>query len=276
MKEGIFVVNNPLLTQAICGGMFCDKAPLNRSKGYLFASDDPPIGRAFLEYCYSIIFGIHRVPGYENYYARGSYGCSWMVESGAINITEIVSACKELEQLYEHTQKHLQENNIEVMTLYRTLNRTEINSMESIGDGKAKFRTNIMSSYTQSERLNYAGDMKIRESVRSEDILMIDNITSYAVRQSLCDNGILTGEYEVWVLTKNPFGERTIGEEDIIRKNQEIGTSNRYETNRSSFGDCSVWESCMIEARPCEYNWFSRWLTKRNMKKIQKLLASSR
>ena len=265
-----FNIENPLLIHAICGGTKCDKVPLEKTGGYLYY-EDRPIGRAFLEYCYSVIFGIHRFPGYENYYSLCGYECSWLVESGAISEEDIVSACRELKDLYEFTRAHLGEREV---TLYRTLNSAEIRSAKWV-DEKIAFHTNIMSSYTQSPNMAYRGDIKIKRTVNTKDILMLDEITAFPdKRYGMCEYRPIVGEHEVWVRNVDRYGRVFIDPDDIV-KGKEIflkEIDKKPPQRQTPAGDCSLMESYVSPYKPCEISKFSRWLTKRNMKKIQRKL----
>lgn len=94
--EDKFTIKNEYLVQAMWGGYLIDNCCFKYCNGY-FNYDDHRLGRQFLEYCYSVIFGIHIVPGFETGY---KYTYDWFDLNKGLNPDIIADACKELKELY--------------------------------------------------------------------------------------------------------------------------------------------------------------------------------
>lgn len=237
-------------------------------------TDEPPIGRAFLEYCYSEIFNIRRFPGYENYYIKGSSNCRWLVETNQITEKDIRSACKQLEALYAFTQKTLEKRNCKSLKLCRTLRNYEVKSLERIGDGELRLNANIISSYAYDSSTAYGTKVRIVRNIDCEDIVMVDDITAFPDDATECGQIVHTGEFEVWVLNKNMYGKIYIDETDIVEDPYQLTKAipkqllreHKYENEEGSLKELN-----MAYPRPCEWNAFTKRLISRNKKKIEEL-----
>lgn len=277
MKEQFFEINNPLLLHSILGNSGCEKSKLQRTNGYLYYEDERhPIGRAFLEYCYSEIFNIRRFPGYENYYARSSFNCHWMVEEGVITDIDIDAACAQLKELYEFTQNYLKDLNKEALRVYRSLRPVEIDSLYVGQDDKIYMQTNIMTSYAYRPYTTYSTNVKITRTIPREDILMIDDVTVYSNRNRDCGYKAETGEYELWVLNRDKYGRISINPDDIIEDPRGLIQMDKLHRhnysgyhNQSSADDASLSESVTAPIKPCEWNMFTKWIIRRNKRKIE-------
>lgn len=88
--------------------------------------------------------------------------------------------------------------------------------------------------------------------------------------ENVCANSIHGGEYEVWVVEDNMFGEieldRTCFKYKILK---DVG--NRY-CNSMQYGiNASLYTDERKIIRPCEWNTFTKWLIRRNIQKIKEL-----
>lgn len=278
MKE-TFLIDNKLLIQAICGGSTCDK--LNVCNGYLYYEYDKPIGRAFLEFCYSELFNIHRFPGYENYYESGSRECNWLVESGAITEEAIQDAVKQLKELYEFTQKTLKKKGLKNLTLYRSLQNHEYRTLcRTNEEDGLQIRTNTLMSFAYTNRTTYGTNIKIKQNINAKDILMIDDITEYDLPDATCNYRVKTGEYEMWVINKDRYGRLQFKYKDIVQDLNHLVPSietikNKPSTFRdpiSKATDGSMSDNSEFLWRPCEYGRLAPWIVNRNADKIKHAL----
>lgn len=278
-KEETFLIDNDLLIQAACGGSGCSK--LNGCNGYLYYEYDKPIGRAFLEYCYSEIFGVHRFPGYENYYEHGCRECKWLVETGGITDADISESIEQLRELYAFTQEHLKKRGIENLTLFRSIQDHEYRTLCRLEDNKLQIRTNKLMSFAYSDRTTYGTDIKIKRKVRAEDILMIDSITEYDSPDTSCEYRIKTGEFEMWVLNRDKYGRLIFSYEDIIQDLRNLVPSidaisrkpRTYKDPVAKATDGSIELTNEYIWRPCECGYLAPWIIRRNMKRLKQLLG---
>lgn len=279
-NDPLFYVNNPLLLQAILGNSHCINCKLQKTNGYLYYENERhPVGRAFLEFCYSEIFNIRRFPGYENYYSRCSNNCFWMAEEGIITDKDIDEACMQLKDLYAFTQGHLKSLGKEELRVYRSLRPVEIASFRIDDDSNIYMQSNIMTSYAYRPYTTYSTNVKITRVVPREDVLMIDELTGYPNSNELCGYRAETGEYELWILNRDRYGRISIKPEDIIEdpqclfKRERIRhTNNGIMRKPSSNGeDASLFDSITAPIKPCEWNAFTKRLISRNKKKIEEL-----
>ena len=274
-----FVIDSPLLIQAIIGGEYCNKTPLKSCAGFVYNSNAEQIGRAFLEFCYSEIFNIRRFPGYETYLATSSHHCKWLVEREEITEKDIDYACGQLKKLYEYTQRRLQEERGSSYRIHRKLSGFELNSLErqiSEGQDKLYLPANILSSYSYTDAHCY--NVVMARDVDIQDIVMVDYMTSYAT-DSDCSKIIplKDAEGEVWVLNKNRFGKLYIKKEWLyeIDGNVVKPLLNEYnfeeaERHLTMDDGQSLLKSHSIKTKPCELDdIITKWVIKRNIEKIK-------
>ena len=98
---------NPYLIKAIFGYGHPEDNVLKDCNGYVSANDVYNLGRVFLEYCYSIIFNIHRLPGYKTEWFSRRYDFQHRENLENINADILSNACNELKELYKYTQKYI-------------------------------------------------------------------------------------------------------------------------------------------------------------------------
>ena len=281
-----YTIDSPLLLQAILGNMFCDKVPLVECEGFLQNSQRGQIGRAFLEYCYSELFGIRRFPGYEVLPMNNANTCKCLVDNAEINDEDIDYACTQLRELYQYTQKRLREEKGETYRIHRKLASFEIESLgEQIVQGQKDLsvQSNILSCYCHSSAYTDGGVVLVRD-VNIKDIVMVDYMTSY-VKKSNCAKIVSfeDGEGEVWVLNKNRFGKLYVRKEWIVGIDKILHRQkNHYQAYvsplhirvRSGLTEDdgkSILESHTVPERPCELDDpITKWVMKRNEKRIRK------
>lgn len=257
-NKPLFYVNNPLLLQAILGTSHCINCKLQKTNGYLYYENERhPVGRAFLEFCYSEIFNIRRFPGYENYYSRCSNNCFWMVEEGIITEKDIDEACMQLKDLYTFTQDHLKSLGKEEMRVYRSLRPVEIDSFRIDDNSNIYMQSNIMTSYAYRPYTTYSTNVKITRVIPRQDVLMIDDMTGYPNSNELCGYKAETGEYELWILNRDRYGRISIKPEDIIEdpqgliKTEHIRHMNTgvLQNSSSNQEDAALYESVTAPAK---------------------------
>jgi len=266
-----FMVNDPLLLQAIIGNSFCKHAPLKESAGYLFIDRDH-IGRAFLEYCYSKIFNLHRFPGYENFYTKSASTCRKLIKAGEMTDDDINASIKQLKDLYGYTQEHLKQQGISELILYRWLRVPEKSTIKQKGN-HIKFYSNTIMSFSYSPEHNYGTSLQIVKRVPIEKVLMLDYLTAYD--SCVCDKRVFKGEDEAWVLNDDKYGNI---DAEIYRKTddtefEQIDDSSVILSNInrvSNATDCSIKDTIMNPPKPCEIGYLTKKLISRNASRIIK------
>ncbi len=276
-----FHISSPLLHAAIWGGTECKQW----IGGYTNA-DNENYGRALIEYFTCRLFGIHRAPGYQPYYA-GGYGFSERLRFGEISEEEYEAAYKEFEELYRFTQKELLTSELVVdgkVKLNRSLRKFEteeilpqlINKEDFI-----EFPANVITSYADDGRLfDYGRWMSIVRDVPVE--LVVVHFDCLFHPSNTCASSMHGGESEVWVLEKNIFGYSRL--EANCFKISAIPESDMEEAkkriNKGFFKHCKVAEyskgsllSSQVEKGflPCEGNWIIRKLIEREKNKNEKI-----
>ena len=106
------------------------------------------IGRSYLEYCYSKIYDIHRLPGYEPRYRHG-----FSIKEGVegITIEDIENSCNELRRMAAHSQTEMKKAGMVKdgkVTLIRTLNVIQVDNVKKQRDNEnIILPVNILTSY---------------------------------------------------------------------------------------------------------------------------------
>lgn len=271
MRE--FEIKNELLQQAIWGGYLCKNGALKDSCGY-FNTDTNDYGRGFLEFCYSKIFDIHRVPGFEQYYIQDATNMKMKKAYGNLQEKDILDACKELEAYYKFLQKELKDSpyvNDGKIKLVRSLREHErihvIPQLEEQND-LIELPVNIINSYAHDGRLyGYYSTISIVREVEIEKVVMY--FESLKASENVCWNNLHGNEYEVWVLEDNMFGKIWLPQECF--KYGELGKINKQYDDLfigNLRNSSSLFAESIYKCKPCEWNKFTRWLIERNKKKI--------
>ena len=237
IKEDVFVVKNDLVNEALFGEIVCGFKGLPGCSGYV-NSDQHQIGKAFLSFCYSRIFNIHRVYGYEDAYIS-DHKRHFRESFNGLTEQKIIVAERELEELYCFTQKFLLEKGLVVddkIHLVRALRPFEIESLtDQFRDGKKKIKvkSGILSSYGHyTDDFRYGSCVTIHRMVPVEDIVIFYKALAYP--GETCYEHGHGYEDEVWVKNNNPLGYIEIAREDIHIYNKDGRFDRDYPDRRSS------------------------------------------
>lgn len=209
MRE--FEIKNELLQQAIWGGYLCKNGALKNRCGY-FNTDTNNYGRGFLEFCYSKIFDIHRVPGFEQYYIQDATNMKLKREYGELEEKDILDACKELEAYYTFLQRELKDcpfvkdGKIELVRSLQDYERIHVIPQLKEQKDLIELPVNIINSYAHDKRLyGYYSPISIIRTVEIEKVVMY--FDSLKASENVCWNNLHGNEYEVWVLEDDMFGK---------------------------------------------------------------------
>ena len=270
-----FHLTSELLLQAFWGGFMCENNCLTRCQGY-FNSDDGNFGRGFIEYCVARIFDIHRVPGHEQFYIKNGINYTMCREYGALNEADIIAACDEMRQLYYFVQAELKESSYVKngkVKLVRSLRPFEIEAVTPqllTNTETIRLPVNIITSYAHDGRLyGYGSKISLVREVSVEKIVLFDECLFHP--ENVCAHYIHGGEYEVWVVEDNMFGQIELSR-DCFKYEEldvKIGKKNWYPAPRD--GDTSLYTVNSGFTRPCELNKFTKWLVEKNRQKLRRL-----
>ena len=271
MRE--FEIKNELLQQAIWGGYLCKNGALKNSCGY-FNTDTDNYGRGFLEFCYSKIFDIHRVPGFEQYYIQDATNMKLKKEYGELHEKDILDACKELEAYYTFLQRELKDcpyvkdGKIELVRSLRDYERIHVIPQLEEQKDLIELPVNIINSYAHDKRLyGYYSTISIVRTVEIEKVVMY--FDSLKASENVCWNNLHGNEYEVWVLEDDMFGKILLPNECFKYKELEkINRRHDYLHIGNLRHSSSLFAESIYECKPCEWNEFTRRLIERNKKKI--------
>lgn len=270
-----FHLTSELLLQAFWGGYMCKNDCLTRCQGY-FNSDTEDFGRGFVEYCVARMFNIHRVPGHEQFYIKNGVNYAMRSEYGCLNEANVIAACKEMEKLYHFVQAELKESSYVKngkVKLVRSLRPFEIETVTPqllSNVDTITLPVNIITSYAHDGRLyGYNSSISLVREVPVEKIVMFDKCLFHP--ENVCAHYIHGGEYEVWVVEDNMFGQIKLDRECFKYKELDrgIGSKNWHISLREP--DASLYTVNSGFKRPCEWNKFTKWLIQRNCEKIRKL-----
>lgn len=273
MRE--FHVTNELLLQAFWGGTMCRNNCFTQCTGY-FYSDEYSFGRGFIEFCIARIFNIHRVPGFEQHYLKDGSSIKMLHQFRNLKKQDIDAACQELESLYHFVQEELKNSRYckdGKIRLNRCLRSFEINAVTPqllAGDNTIIMPANIMTSYAHDgRRYGYMSNISVFREVPIEKIIMFDECLFHP--ENVCAHDIHGGEYEVWVVEDNIFGEIELDrscfkydqlDESISRGHMKL---TRREIEASLFADERV------TIKPCQWGMITPKLIEHNKKEIKKL-----
>lgn len=272
-----FRLTSELLLQAFWGGYMCKNDCLTHCQGY-FNSDTGDFGRGFVEYCVARIFNIHRVPGHEQFYIRNGVNYAMRSEYGCLNEADVNAACEEMEKLYRFVQAELKESSYVKngkVKLVRSLRPFEIEAVTPqllSNVDTIKLPVNIITSYAHDGGLyGYNSSMSLVREVPVEKIVMFDKCLFHP--ENVCAHYIHGGEYEVWVVEDNMFGQIELDRECFKYKelDRSIGSKNWHTSLREP--DTSLYTVNSGFKRPCEWNKFTKWLIERNCEKIRELFG---
>ena len=282
----MYKIQNEIIRKAMWGDIQCKSLKLEGCTGYLESGIDV-VGRNYLEYIYSIIFNIHRLPGYEAPFGVGTNQCKLKRVLNNITAEDIQDSVQELKNLYEYTQDYLKKEKISdngYIILERTLNMEqakEVRNQLEKKSNKITLPVNILTSYGMPGVPHGYNGTKIfvRRKIPVEKIVMIYKCLEYPNDTINC--GFITRdeacEYEVWVVEDDYRGECVIHKDEIIdfSQNQDKGIQTVLEdqhilgigkTKRAKSGP--LFAHC--EIRPCEMGRITPLLVKHNSKKIKK------
>lgn len=269
-----FHLTNELLLQAFWGGYMCKNNCLTRCQGY-FNADTGDYGRGFIEYCIARIFNIHRVPGYEQYYLKDGKKVKMLHEYGTLNEADIDAACEEIKSLYHFVQEELKKSayvkngKIRLVRSLRTFEIDAVTPQLMENNSTIILPVNIMTSYAHdSELYRYGSNMSIIREVPVEKIIMFDECLFHP--ENVCANDIHGGEYEVWVVEDNIFGQIELDKECFRYKKLEK-VRDRYSDSMRAGINASLYTDERKIIRPCEWNLFTKWLIRHNERKIKDL-----
>lgn len=269
-----FHLTSELLLQAFWGGFMCKNNCLTHCHGY-FNSDEGNYGRGFIEYCVARIFDIHRVPGHEQFYIRNGVDYAMRSEYGDLNEAAINAACEEMEKLYRFVQVELKESSYVKngkIKLVRSLRPFEIEAVTPqllSNVDTIKLPVNIITSYAHDGMLyGYNSSMSLVREVPVEKIVMFDECLFHP--ENVCAHRIHGGEYEVWVVEDNMFGQIELPRECFKYEelDRSIHRSNWSPTLRDH--DSSLYTVNSNIPRPCEWGKITKFLIKRNVEDIKK------
>ncbi|WP_294240651.1 hypothetical protein [Pseudobutyrivibrio sp.] len=275
-----FQIKSLLLADAIWGSSRCRKSILKDCNGYI-NSDTGDRGRIVLEYLLARIYGIHRVPGYEPQYG-GSFS-EVSRESNGFTKENLDEAEQELKNLIEHVQTQIRlsgkahDDHAELVRSLRNFECKEIVPQLIAGEKNITMPANIMTSYAYDGRLHcYNSSISVKRKVPVNKILFWDEYIE--APEYICSKNLHMGEYEVWVLNDDIFGEVSLDRDAfIIAEEADLESMNeKYSTrwhNRSYYDkDCRINNVYTVEAKPCECeDWLTKFVMKRNEKQIREL-----
>lgn len=270
-----FHLASELLLQAFWGGFICKNDYLPHCQGY-FNSDQGNYGRGFIEYCVARIFNIHRVPGHEQFYIKNGTNYALLREYGVLKEADISAACEEMKKLYCFVQTELKESSYVEngkIKLVRSLRPFEIDAVTPqllTNADTIKLPVNIITSYAHDCRLyGYNSSMSLVREIPVEKIIMFDECLFHP--KNVCAHYIHGGEFEVWVVEDNMFGQIELDRECFKYKelDRRLGSMNRHRSLREP--DTSLYTVNSGYTRPCEWNKFTKWLVEKNSEKIREL-----
>lgn len=274
-----FTFKSELIKEALWGRNYCDDDLLKSTNGY-FNADTGRKGRAVAEYLVQHIFNIHRFPGFEPYYIK-RFHYEFQKEYGLLNRKEIEYACEEYREYYEFLQDELKKsvyNKDDKIRLYRSLRPFEINVATHQIVSKCKeisIPANIINSYSYRGGYYYGTSMYIKRAVEIEKIVLwYDSLVEPG---NDCDYQYVDGEYEVWVLEDDLFGETRIPVEcfNYESLNDELLYRDLY-LGSNYVNDQPLLSQNKDSPRPCELNWYTKLIIRHNKKLIKDKYPNSR
>lgn len=273
MKE--FCLKSELLLQAFWGGYMCKNNCFTHCQGY-FNLDEGKYGRGFIEYCIARNFGIHRVPGHEQFYLKNSTNYDLLRQYGALKEEDINSACAEINELYQFVQTELRKSAYVkngTVRLQRSLRPFEIKEItpQLLNNQKTiRLPVNIITSYSHkvSGEPEYSSRVALVREVPVEKIVMFDECLHHP--ENVCAHRIHGGEYEVWVVEDNMFGQIELDRECFKYKELDEKSARQNVHPFRGEPDASLYTVSSNYMRPCECGKITKWLIERNKEKIRK------
>ncbi|TDX43028.1 hypothetical protein [Orenia marismortui] len=214
MSKEKFKIRSRILNLCLFGGEIGKED--NRIKVSSWSNSNGDLSRILLTHCVQKVFGIYRLPGYEEEYKYYKQSDIRKRKDNYNNVKKLFSSLtqhelekgyNELEKLYSFIQSKLKESFNNNLVLYRSLayfEREQILKQIIDKEEKIKFRTNIISSYTTDEPsfVSYFSPIYIKRKIKVEDILIYYKYIS--CENKSCDYENI--EKEVWVINDSKRG----------------------------------------------------------------------
>lgn len=206
-RNELSVIKNPYLLKGIFGYGRPENDVLKDCNGYLSAYDKFNLGKVFLEFCYSKMFNIHKLPGYEMDWHfklnRNVYRDNLANASPEL----IEDACCELYRLYKHIQRYYAGKNINHITLKRMIQsfeREEYTKQLNNNKSYVDIPCNTITSYTDDKSPGgyYSNTMLLRK-VKVSQIVM----AWFLLADPLNNKKEYDDEHEFWII--NPSATKT-------------------------------------------------------------------
>ena len=264
-------ITDPLITEAIYGSHHACKYSLTKNCNGYVNNDLGEYGRAILEFLAASYFHIVRFPGSEPYYWGQSGYCR---DFYGVTRESISAALDEFDKMYRHVQNELSSSDIVKdgkIRLVRALRYAEEHAIIpqlSAHAPKILMPANILTSYAHNHRLNsYNSNYTVIRDVETEKIFFYDDC--FEGPDSTCYHG---GEAEVWVLNDDVFGTIELPPESFFDRaagSRVSYTPSEEAVSQTHFQAFSPSEPVL--PKPCDYSGFTKWLIKRNQKKIEEI-----
>lgn len=279
IENNIAFIENRLLHDAIWGNNECKNC-----SGYVEPRTSL-IGKAFIEYCIARIMGIYRLPkcGYDNYLTEikgesNSYSYS--------DLDEILveDACKELKKVIAHVQEQLKKNPLVKdgkVTVVRCLSSYQIScvvkQLEDNSDEEVKYPVSILSSYSYDGNINenYPSGredsekhINIQENVNIEDIILWDKYVGDGTSTCNYAKSMADEECELWVVDRSITGMKRLPRKCFFYSDGLPSSRTSYCRLQNDTFDFALYSNHNMQ-RACEYNWFTKLITKYYYNKLK-------
>ncbi len=268
-------INDQILADAIWGASKCSNFIIKKCNGYI-NSDNGDMGRIIIEHLLSRIYGIHRIPGYEPEYSK-----AFPKDIAGFNKENLDKAEDELRKVIEHVQNKVYENENVIdgkVTLVRSLRDFEIKEIipQLLGDEKLiTMPSNIMTSYAYDGQLyNYGSFLSVKRVVNVKDIVFWDKYIE--APSFICTKRLHMGEYEVWVVNTDVYGEVELDRSCFyVKEGTDLAKENEkyhgHATRKYRYdNDCEISSVYAAGYKPCEEDDFlTKYVIGKNMKKAK-------
>jgi hypothetical protein len=277
IENNIAFIENRLLHDAIWGDSKC-----NYCSGYVGAQTSL-IGKAFIEYCISRIMGIHRLPkcGYDTYlYVVKGDPISY------VNLDEklVEDACKELEEVKNHVQEQLKKlSKVKdgKITVVRCLSKYQVeyasNQLHDNSVNEVEYPVSILSSYSYDNNTdeNYPSGredskkhINIQEDVDIEDIILWDQYVGDGTSTCNYAKSMADEECELWVVDRSITGMKRLPRKCFFYSDGLPSSRTSYCRLQNDTFDFALYSNHNMQ-RACEYNWFTKLITKYYYNKLK-------
>ncbi|MDW2798778.1 hypothetical protein RZO55_14460 [Clostridium boliviensis] len=248
-NEDKFIIQNKINHEALFGGSYCDpERKLDKCTGYI-NSDYACIGRAFLTFCFSKMFNIHRLYGYEDGFMQQN-GNSYDIERAFSLLTErdLIEAEEELKLMYVKTQQYLErELKSNFIKIVRALRPFEIDQIiDQIENGREEIilKTNTITSYAgDGQPFHYGASITIVRNIPIEDVVIHYKVLAYP--EDTCRYSPMHGgEYEIWVKNEHPLGLIKLSRDQVCIQRERYEDYLNMRNSRSNYvSDWDEWYS---------------------------------